>query len=64
MFGTESWRTQDGRGLKAVAERSHFGDLDVPKCFTSTATLRAVVMIQVDVQGSDVEVMMGVMALC
>ena len=27
-------------GTKAVAERSHFGDLDVPKCITSTATLR------------------------
>ena len=27
-------------GRKAVAERSHFGDLDVPKCITSTATLR------------------------
>ena len=27
-------------GGKAVAERSHFGDLDVPKCITSTATLR------------------------
>ena len=29
-------------GTKAVAERSHFGDLDVPKCITSTATLRGV----------------------
>jgi hypothetical protein len=28
------------RGPKAVAERSHFGDLDVPKCITSTAKLR------------------------
>ena len=28
-------------GSKAVAERSHFGDLDVPKCITSTATLRS-----------------------
>jgi hypothetical protein len=27
-------------GRKAVAERSHFGDWDVPKCITSTATLR------------------------
>ncbi|MGB5835315.1 MAG: N-6 DNA methylase, partial [Thiohalocapsa sp.] len=27
-------------GTMAVAERSHFGDLDVPKCITSTATLR------------------------
>jgi len=33
-------RTQGEPGPKAVAERSHFGDLDVPKCITSTATLR------------------------
>ena len=35
-----SWRTQACPGAEGilVAERSHFGDWDVPKGFTSTAT--------------------------
>ena len=40
-LSSPAWTAGRTRALKAVAERSHFGDLDVPKCITSTATLRS-----------------------
>ena len=38
--GAAAARSGANRGQEAVAERSHFGDLEVPKCIASTATLR------------------------
>ena len=40
MMSAQRHGRRANRGQKAVAERSRFGDLDVPKCITSTATLR------------------------
>ncbi|MCU7915753.1 MAG: GNAT family N-acetyltransferase [Candidatus Thiodiazotropha sp. (ex Gloverina cf. vestifex)] len=38
MCNTESWRTQDGRGVTAVALASRFWGLGCPKIFHEVAT--------------------------
>jgi hypothetical protein len=46
LWGASSWRSSGPErgepGPKVVAERSHFGDWEVPKCIASTATLRLI----------------------